>query len=102
MAEAIDNIQSYTAGMDAASFKVDRKTQDAVIRNLEIIGEACNNVAKNDPAFAQAHPEMPWSFAYEMRNALAHGYFNVDVDIVWATVTADLPGMKAQLASLAQ
>lgn len=50
MAQAIDNIQSYTAGMDAASFKADRKTQDAVIRNLEIIGEACNNVAKNDPA----------------------------------------------------
>ncbi len=43
MAQAIDNIQSYTVGMDAASFKADRKTQDAVIRNLEIIGEACNN-----------------------------------------------------------
>ncbi len=100
MAQAIDNIQSYTAGMDATSFKADRKTQDAVIRNLEIIGEACNNVAKNDPAYAQAHPAMPWGFAYEMRNALAHGYFKVDLDIVWATVTGDLPGMKAQLASL--
>lgn len=100
VAQAIDNIQSYTAGMDAASFKADRKTQDAVIRNLEIIGEACNNVTKNDPAFAQAHPGMPWGFAYEMRNALAHGYFKVDLDIVWATVIADLPGMKAQLAVL--
>ena len=59
LAQAIDNIQSYTAGMDAASFKADRKTQDAVIRNLEVIGEACNNVTKNDPAFAQAHPAMP-------------------------------------------
>lgn len=101
MAQAIDNIQNYTAGMDGAGFKVDRKTQDAVIRNLEIIGEACNNVAKNDPAFAQSHPELPWGFAYEMRNALSHGYFKVDLDIVWATVTTDLPGMKAQLASLA-
>ena len=100
MAQAIDNIQTYTAGMDAASFKADRKTQDAVIRNLEIIGEACNNVGKNDPAFAQAHPAMPWGFAYEMRNALAHGYFKVDLDIVWATVTSDLPGLKAQLSSL--
>lgn len=102
MAQAIDNIQSYTVGMDAASFKADRKTQDAVIRNLEIIGEACNNVVKNDPAFAQAHPAMPWGFAYEMRNALAHGYFKVDLDIVWATVNADLPGLKVQLASLMQ
>jgi uncharacterized protein with HEPN domain len=100
MAQAIDNIQSYTVGMDAASFKADRKTQDAVIRNLEIIGEACNNVVKNDPSFAQAHPAMPWGFAYEMRNALAHGYFKVDLDIVWATVNADLPGLKVQLASL--
>ena len=56
---AIDNIQSYTAGMDAVGFKADRKTQDAVIRNLEIIGEACNNVVKNDPSFAKAHPAMP-------------------------------------------
>lgn len=43
---------------------------------------------------------MPWGFAYEMRNALAHGYFKVDLDIVWATVTSDLPGLKAQLSSL--
>lgn len=100
LAQAIDNIQSYTVGMDAAGFKADRKTQDAVIRNLEIIGEACNNVVKNDPAFAQAHSGMPWGFAYEMRNALAHGYFKVDLDIVWATVTSDLPGLKAQLATL--
>ncbi|HAX20358.1 MAG TPA: hypothetical protein DCY64_08765 [Hydrogenophaga sp.] len=100
IAEAIDNIQSYTAGVDAAGFKADRKTQDAVIRNLEIIGEACNNVVKHDPAFAQQHPQVPWGFAYEMRNALAHGYFTVDLDIVWGTVTSDLPGLKAQLASL--
>ena len=100
LAQAIDNIQSYTAGMDATSFKADRKTQDAVIRNLEIIGEACNNVVKHDPAFAQQHPQVPWGFAYEMRNALAHGYFTVDLDIVWATVTADLHGLRAQLEAL--
>ena len=59
-------------------------------------------MVKNDPSFAQAHPAMPWGFAYEMRNALAHGYFKVDLDIVWATVTGDLPGLKAQLAALIQ
>ena len=100
MADAIDNIQNYTAGMNASGFKADRKTQDAVIRNLEIIGEACNNMLKNDAAFAQAHPEMHWGFAYEMRNAPSHGYFNVDLDIAWATVTSDLPSMKAQWALL--
>lgn len=99
--EAIDNILSYTAGFDAAGFKTDRKTQNAVIRNLEVIGEACNNVAKHDPTFAQQHPQVPWGFAYEMRNALSHGYFKVDLDIVWTTVTADLPGLKDQVSRLA-
>ena len=60
--EAIDNIQNYTAGMDLAAFVMDRKTQDAVIRNLEVIGEACNNVAKNHPVFASTHASVPWGF----------------------------------------
>lgn len=98
--EAVDNIQSYTAGLDHAAFKQDRKTQDAVIRNLEVIGEACNNVVRNDPAFARAHSHVPWSFAYEMRNALAHGYFKVDLDIVWTTIGTDLLELKMQLGAL--
>ena len=95
--EAIDNIQNYTAGMDLSAFMVDRKTQDAVIRNLEVVGEACNNVAKNHPAFASSHSSVPWGFAYEMRNALSHGYFAVDLDIVWRTTQQDLPGLRVQI-----
>jgi uncharacterized protein with HEPN domain len=98
--EAIDNIQTYTMGMDLAAFMADRKTQDAVIRNLEVLGEACNNVVKNHPAFASSHASVPWGFAYEMRNALSHGYFAVDLAIVWRTVQNDLPGLRAQIASL--
>jgi hypothetical protein len=52
--EAIGNIHEYTAGMDLAAFLADRKTCDAVIRNLEVIGEACNNVVKNHPDFARS------------------------------------------------
>lgn len=100
IAEAIALIQIYTAGMDASGFLGDRKTQDAVIRNLEIIGEACHNVLQHDPAFAQLHPQVPWGFAYEMRNALAHGYFTVDLPIVWTTVTHDLPTLDAQVRVL--
>lgn len=70
------------------------------MRNLEFIGEACNNVAKHDPDCARRHSHVPWGFAYEMRNALAHGYFTVDLDIVWATVQSDLPGLKAQVNAL--
>lgn len=98
--EAIGNIDEYTAGMDAAAYLADRKTQDAVVRNLEVIGEACNNVVKHDPAFAAAHTAVPWSIAYEMRNALAHGYFKVDHQIVWQTLQTDLPNVGAKVRAL--
>lgn len=99
--EAINNIQEYTAGMDLDAFMADRKTRDAVIRNLEVIGEACNNVTKNHPAFAAKHSVVPWGFAYEMRNALSHGYFTVDHAIVWQTIQQDLPTLKNQISALA-
>lgn len=91
--EAIDNINEYTAGMDSLAYLADKKTRDAVIRNFEVIGEACNNIAKHHAQFAKSHPDVPWNFAYEMRNALAHGYFKIDQDIVWRTIEADLPAL---------
>lgn len=98
--EAIAQIAAYTEGVDSEAFSKDRKTQDAVIRNLEIIGEACNNIARHHPEFEAQHPEVPWRFAYEMRNALAHGYFAVDVAIVWQTVQRDLPLLRTQIQGL--
>lgn len=98
--DAIGNIQDYTLGMDRAVFMADRKTCDAVIRNLEVLGEACNNIAKNHPDFAQKNTNVPWGFAYEMRNALAHGYFTVDLGIVWQTVQNDLPELQTQVSAL--
>lgn len=95
---AIDNITAYTAGMGREQFLADRKTQDAVIRNFEVIGEACNNMVRRHPDFAAAHPEVPWRFAYEMRNALAHGYFSVDHGIVWNTIERDLAGLRQAVA----
>ena len=87
-------------GMDMAAFMADRKTQDAVIRNLEVIGEACNNVAKNHSDFAAQHANVPWRFAFEMRNALAHGYFTVDLAIVWQSIQDDVPSLKTQVSAL--
>jgi len=86
--------------MNLAGFMADRKTCDAVIRNLEVIGEACNNIAKNHPDFAAQHATVPWGFAYEMRNALAHGYFTVDLAIVWQTIQNDLPSLHKQVTEL--
>jgi uncharacterized protein with HEPN domain len=72
--EAIGRIQSYCEDIDEVTFLSSSLIQDAVIRNFEIIGEASRNVERVDPAFVAAHPELPLSFAYDMRNVLAHSY----------------------------
>jgi len=72
--QAIDRVQRYVEDMVEADFLQDEKTQDAVIRNFEVIREASNNIKKYHPDFARQHPEVPLNFAYEMRNALAHGF----------------------------
>ncbi|WP_332855755.1 HepT-like ribonuclease domain-containing protein [Duganella sp. S19_KUP01_CR8] len=74
--------------------------QDAVIRNLEILGEASNNIQKYHPEFVMQHPELPLAFAYQMRNAVVHGYFNVDYEIVWKTIQADLPALNEQIRNV--
>jgi uncharacterized protein with HEPN domain len=100
MVQAIDRVHRYVNGMVELTFLQDEKTQDAVIRNFEVIGEASNNIKKYHPEFARQHPEVPLNFAYEMRNALAHGYFKIDLQVVWKTIHTDLTDLRAQLAAL--
>jgi uncharacterized protein with HEPN domain len=85
--------------MDEATFLSDRRTQHAVVWNLEVIGEACNNLGKRYPEFVAAHPGIPWTAAYKMRNALAHGYFSIDQAIVWRTIQVDLPPFRSAVAA---
>lgn len=101
IAEAIERIDRYTDGMDETALLHNELVQDAVIRNIEIIGAASHNIEKHYPEFATAHPELPLSSAYEMRNAVAHGYFKVDFEIVWRTVHRDLPALHRQVRKLA-
>ena len=68
-----------------------------MIRNFEIIGEASKNVERVAPEFVAAHPELPLAFAYDMRNLLAHGYYKVDVNVVWKTIERDLPYLQKQV-----
>lgn len=98
--EAIERIDRYTHDIDEVAFLNQPMIQDAVIRNIEIIGEASHNIEKRYPAFCAAHPELPLSLAYEMRNAVAHGYFKVDYEIVWRTLHRDLPGFHGQIVAL--
>ena len=68
--------------------------------NFENIGEASRNIARNYPEFSDANSQVPWGFAYEMRNVLAHGYFKVDLDIVWTTIQKDLSDLRTKILSL--
>ena len=95
--EAIERIDRYTEDMDELAFLDNLMAQDAVVRNFEIIGEASNNIEKHYPEFAAAHPELPLAFAYQMRNAVAHGYFKVDFEIVWKTIHSNLPELSQQV-----
>ena len=97
--DAIQRIECYTEGMDEAAFAQNPLVQDAVIRNFEIIGEASKNISKRYPDFAAAHPDLPLAVAYEMRNAVAHGYFTVDLGIISKTIRGDLHSMKLRVES---
>lgn len=100
IAQAIERIDTYLAGMDKNAWLHSTLVQDAVIRNIEIIGEASRNVQKHHAEFANEHTKFPWDDAYWMRNVLAHGYFQVDLDIVWQTITMDLPLLLAQIRAM--
>lgn len=71
-----------------------RMLQDAVIRNLEVIGEACVNLSSE---LRDAHPGVPWQRASGIRNRLVHGYFDVDLGVVWQTATDSLPQFVDQV-----
>ena len=85
--ESIDKIARYLQGVDQQSFQADSKTQDAVIRQLEIIGEAARYLSDELKA---SSPQLPWRSISGMRNHLVHRYFKVDLLEVWRTTQSDL------------
>jgi len=96
--DAIELIEEYLEGVDYEEFLNDRMLQDAVIRELEIIGEATKNLSNE---FRDKHPEIPWRQMAGMRDKLIHGYFGVDVNAVWDTAKRDLPVLKKELQKIA-
>ena len=97
---AIKRIKSYTQGINKPAFLKNEQIQDAVLRNIEIIGEAARNIERSCPEFAQQHPEIPWEDIYLMRNRISHGYFSVDLEIVWNTVQHYIPELEYQVKEL--
>lgn len=88
-------LESHTEGFDYAAFLRDTKTQDAVIRNIEIIGEAAKRLSAE---FRKAHGDIRWPEIAGMRDRLVHNYFGVNWEIVWDVVRTKLPELTSSLA----
>jgi uncharacterized protein with HEPN domain len=97
MREAIGKIGSYTVGLSHEQFTRDDKTVDAVIRNLEIIGEAAKMVPES---VRVAYPEVEWRKIAGLRDILAHQYFEVDIGIIWDILENKLPALAQQLSKI--
>lgn len=94
---AAEKIDRFTDGMTSKEFQDDEKTVDAVLRNLEIIGEATKNLPES---VHHKYDDVPWSEMAGMRDKLIHGYMSVDLDIVWTTVEKDVPALQAHLETV--
>lgn len=91
--EATFNALSYIDGLDKTDFLNDKRTQQACIMNLLIIGEAATKLMNGYPEFIEQHQDIAWHSMRGMRNRIAHGYFDIDLDVVWDTLTEALPDL---------
>ncbi|RMF57484.1 MAG: DUF86 domain-containing protein [Calditrichaeota bacterium] len=92
--DAIDRIENYLRDRSREEFERETLLQDAVIRQLEIIGEATRHRTEE---LREQYPEIPWQDMVGMRNKLIHDYLGVDVELVWVTATEDLPDLREQI-----
>jgi uncharacterized protein with HEPN domain len=95
--DAAHQIQGYVQGVSESEFRDDEMLQDALIRQLSIIGEAAGQLSEETRKDA---PSIPWTDVYGMRNKLVHDYFGVDLEAVWDTVQRDLPSLLDAVETL--
>lgn len=95
--EAIQFIEEFTRDLDYSDFINDRKTFDAVVRNLEVIGEAAKNISDK---IKSSNDNINWKGMAGMRDKLIHGYFGVDPEIVWETIQSRLPEIEIQIKTI--
>lgn len=95
--QAATDACSFVEGISKEGFLADKRTQQAVIMSLLIIGEVATRVMDGYPEFAEAHAEVPWRSMRGMRNRIAHGYFDINLDMVWETVQTALPELLKRL-----
>ena len=97
--EALEKIEEFTRGLDFEGFSRDDKTTYAVIRALEIIGEAAKKIPNS---IRSRYPKVPWQDMAGMRDKLIHGYFGVDFEVIWKTLQTDLPPLKTVITAAIQ
>ena len=102
MHQAATDACAFVEGMGKAGFLKDKRTQQAVIMSLIIIGEAATKVLDGYAEFAQTHAQVPWRSMRGMRNRVAHGYFEINLDMVWDTVQTALPDLLERLLAVRQ
>lgn len=98
MREAVTQSLDYVEGLDKADFLADKRTQQAIILNLIILGEAATKLMDHYPAVCETRPEIEWRSMRGMRNRIAHGYYDIDLDVVWETVISALPALQIRIA----
>jgi len=94
---AIDKIERYVRGLDEPGFLDDDKTVDAVVRNLEIIGEASRQLPE---AYRDAHADIPWHNMAGLRNRIVHDYIGIDLQMLWHIIQNEIPPLKSNIQSL--
>ena len=100
MKQAAIDACSFVEGLEKDDFLADKRTQQAVVMSLVIIGEAATKVMDGYDEFVQSNQEVPWRSMRGMRNRIAHGYFEINLDIVWDTVQTALPELLKQLPAV--
>lgn len=100
--QAATDASSFVDGLTKDDFLADKRTQQAVIMSIIILGEAATKAMESYADFTLAHPEIPWRGMRGMRNRIAHGYFDINLDVVWDTVRMALPGLLKQLPAVRQ
>lgn len=98
--EALKRIFDYVEDIGEVGFLTSALVQDAVLRNLEIIGEASNKLVRYHDEFIRQYPDVPWEDMYWMRNRISHGYFSIDFEIIWKTIEQDLPILEEQIQNI--